>query len=495
MEFFLCSVRDYLSMKKRNLIVILLVLAGCLLSAGCTQEQQTKGMMTNPATTTTPGGTMPAITTQGTPAQKITTEDLIAFVSSAQAYARENGKEKAIAAFNDPKGQFVHDGLYIFAEGYDGTALAEPLQHDLIGTNILDMKDAYGVPLVKNLGETARYGMGYVSYQYPNPARNYTIEPKLSVVADADGTYYVGAGMYESSGMVYPSVVLNPAAKIHSKDELVAFTKSAVGYARQNGREKALAAFNDPKGSFVQGEMVIMAFDYNGTNLANPPYAPELSKFHINLINYHDPDGVGTIREMRNIAKEGGGISYTVTRVPVNGRDIYIPKIDYAEPIDDTWWLFSGITHPDYAQLRTGNFTGITVRNHTRAELYAMVDRAVEYAKENGKDKTLLEINNPKGRFADGDLFVWAETSDGTVLADPYWKDAIGKNYLNFTDPYGAKTTIVALNTIREGTGFSHAMFPDTATSGTLSIPKLVYMKPVDDTWWIGSGIYGVGIV
>jgi signal transduction histidine kinase len=481
-------------MKIRNLIVILLVLAACLLSAGCTQEQQKKGTGASPAAGTTPGTAMPAVTAMGTPAETITTEDLIAFVSSARAYARENGKEKALAAFNDPQGQFVHDGLYIFAEAYDGTALAEPLQLDLIGTNILDMKDSFGVPLVRNLGQTARYGMGYVSYQYPNPARNYTVEPKLSVVADVDGTYYVGAGMYESTGMVFPSVVLNPAATIHTKDELVAFTQSAVDYARKNGREKALATFNDPKGQFVQGEMVVMAFDYNGTNLANPPYAPELSKYHINLINYHDPDGVGTIREMRNLAQEGGGISYTVTRVSVHGKDIYLPKIDYAEPVDDTYWLFSGITDPDYAQLRTGNVTGIMIRNHTRADLYALTDRAVTYAKENGKDKTLTEINNPEGRFVNGDLFVWAETSDGTILADPYWKTAIGKNYLNYTDPYGAKTTIVAINTVRDGTGFSHAMFPDTATSGNKTVPKLVFMKAVDDSWWIGSGIYGVRV-
>lgn len=482
-------------MKKRNLIIVLLVLAVCLISAGCIQEQQQTGSITIAAPAINSGSATPAIMAPGTPVQMITTEDLITFVSGARAYARENGKEKALAAFNDPQGQFVRDGIFIFAVGYDGTALAEPLQPGLVGTNILNLKDSYGVPFIRNLGETARYGMGYVSYQYPNPARNFTVEPKLSVVADVDGRYYIGAGMYESSGQVYPSVVLNTDAKIPTTDELVAFTKSAADYARKNGREKALTAFNNPKGPFVQGEMVIMAFDYNGTNLASPPYAPELSRYHINLINYHDPDGVSTIREMRTIVKEGGGISYTVTRVLVNGREISVPKIDYAEPVDDNWWLFSGITDPDYARFRTGNFTGIMVRNHTRAELYSLVDRAVTYAQENGKDKTLSEINNPNGKFADGDLFVWAETSNGTILADPYWKTSIGNNYLNVTDPYGAKTTIVALNTLREGTGFSHAMFPDTVTNGTIAIPKLVYMKSVDDTWWIGSGIYGVQIV
>jgi hypothetical protein len=106
-------------MNIRNLTGILLVLTVCLCFTGCTQVQQETGMKTSPATT--------AITAQGTPAEKITTEDLITFVSSARAYARENGKDAALAAFNDPRGKFVRDGLYIFSEGYDGTALAEPL--------------------------------------------------------------------------------------------------------------------------------------------------------------------------------------------------------------------------------------------------------------------------------------------------------------------------------------------------------------------------------
>jgi signal transduction histidine kinase len=103
-------------------------------------------------------------------------------------------------------------------------------------------------------------------------------------------------------------------------------------------------------------------------------------------------------------------------------------------------------------------------------------------------------INDPGGQFVTGDLFVWAESFDGTILADPFWKAGVGKNYLNYTDQYGAKTTLVALNSIREGTGFAHEMFPDTARNGTTAIPKLVYMTAVDDTWWIGSGIYGAQV-
>ncbi|MDD5142835.1 cache domain-containing protein [Methanoregula sp.] len=463
-------------------ILIFLLITGLILAAGCTgtlpaQKGQTPAPPASPAT-----GLSPA---------KITPADLTDQVKEAVLYAKENGKEKAIAEFNDPNGSFVRNGVYIFTERYDGTALAEPFEQELVGTNIGNMTDRYGVPLVKNLQETARYGIGYVSYDYPNPQDKKTITPKLSVVADVDGSYYIGAGTYAGSGMVYPSIGIGPKSREYTVGNLTTFVKSAVSYAKENGKEKALIAFNDPKGQFADGELTLIAVDYNGTVLANS-LTPDTANNRINLINYHDPDGVTTIREMRDLALQGGGYSYTVAAVTKDGRTGYAPKIDYAEPVDDTYWVFSGIIVPEYEQLREGNLTGITVRSHTRTELYDLVDRAVTYAKVNGKERTLAEINNPKGEFVNGDLFVWAEDFNGTLLADPYWKEGIGKNWMDYSDPYGSKTTVLNINAIRSGTGFTHAMFMDTARGRGTSVPKLLYAKAVDDTWWIGSGIYGV---
>lgn len=470
-------------MTMRYVLSVLLLIALFLGAAGCSQTAPPAG--TGPATVaTTPPGTP---ITGG----KITPADLTAMVKEAVAYAKVNGKEKAIAAFNDRNGSFVRNGVYVFSEAYDGTALAEPFEQETVGTSLRNMTDRYGVPLIRNLAETAGYGIGYVSYDYPNPADNRIILPKLSVVADVDGTYYIGAGTYAGSGMVYPSTAIGPATRAYTTADLTKFVNNAASYAQENGKEKALAAFNDPKGRFADGELTLIAADYNGTVLANS-ITPETANEHINLINYHDPDGVTTIREMRDLALQGGGISYTVAAVRKDNKTWYAPKIDYAVPVDKTYWIFSGIIVPDYEQLREGNLTGISVRNHTRTELYDLVDKAVTYAQANGKEKALAEINNPAGAFVHGDLFVWAEDFKGTVLADPYWKEGIGKNWMDTTDPYGAKTTVVSINAITSGTGFTHNMFPDTTAGHTKSIPKLVYMKQVDDTWWIGGGIYGV---
>jgi signal transduction histidine kinase len=473
-------------------LLLVLVVTGCILAAGCTQSPQQKpGTPPNPTAATTQATTTitPNVTSQTAGIR--TTQDLIAFVDKAVVYARENGKEKAIAMFNDPNGTFSGDGVYIFAEGLDGTALAEPFEHEIVGNNILNMSDPYGIPIIQNLVDTARNGKGMVSYNYRNPSMNDTILPKVSYVVNVDGTYYIGAGRYENMGTEFPASAMNEAAKDITPGELVTFVQGARDYAKKNGKDKALAAFIDPHGPFIDGEMYIIAYDFNATNLAHP-LSPSIRG--LSLEHYTDQDSVATISELTSVARRGGGFTHTTQRIQSGGKQVYAPKLQYVVPIDDSWWVAASILNPDYTQLRSGNLTGIRTRNQTQEQLFTLVNRVVRYAKDNGKEKTLTEIGKPDGAFVNGDLFVWAETFDGVILADPFSKDMVGKSFINYTDPYGEMTTIVGIEAIRNGTGYTHAMFPDTAAGSMKQVPKLIYMKPVDDTWWIGSGIYGIQV-
>lgn len=241
-------------MKMRYLIPILFVMTVCIVTAGCSQSSGPKDS----------GQVFPATSA---PTQKVsgsltTPADLTILVNRAATYARENGREKATAAFNDPNGPFMQGEVYVFAEAYDGTALAEPFHHELVETNVKNMTDRYGVHLYQNMEETGRYGIGFVSYDYPNPARNNRIEPKFSVVSDVDGTYYVGAGTYAGSGIVFPSAAIGPATREYTITDLTAFVRQAVAYARANGKEKTVAAFGDTGGQFSDGEL-----DTTGTGL------------------------------------------------------------------------------------------------------------------------------------------------------------------------------------------------------------------------------------
>jgi len=123
-------------------------------------------------------------------------EQLRSFVKSAVEYVKINGKERALIEFNNQTGLFVRGDLYIFAYDYNGTVIALPFQKELLGTNRMGNTDPEGVPYVRDIGEMARNGGGFVEYRYPDPSRNFSIERKVSYALDVDGTWYVGSGYY-----------------------------------------------------------------------------------------------------------------------------------------------------------------------------------------------------------------------------------------------------------------------------------------------------------
>jgi signal transduction histidine kinase len=114
-------------------------------------------------------------------------------------------------------------------------------------------------------------------------------------------------------------------------------------YARREGQETALASFNDPNGSFVRGDLYIFAYDDEGTTLALPlqPGLVGTSRW-----DTQDPDGVFFIRELALAARNGSG--FVRYRYVNPGQHSQIQeKLSYVVPVDDTWWLGSGIYQED----------------------------------------------------------------------------------------------------------------------------------------------------
>lgn len=126
-------------------------------------------------------------------------DELVAFVNEALQFAQKNGREKALKVFNDPKGNFTRNGSYIFAYDYTDRTLALPYQPELIGTNRSTVQDPNGVKFHQQAMDTARMGNGFLYYIYPDPSRNMTQALKLSYVANVDGTWYLGSGIYTKS--------------------------------------------------------------------------------------------------------------------------------------------------------------------------------------------------------------------------------------------------------------------------------------------------------
>ena len=128
-----------------------------------------------------------------------TADEAIAMVKKAGDYLKKNGKEKAFAEFNNPKGQFIYRDLYIFAflSNGDGIERANGANPKLVGKNVIDIKDADGTFMIRKVLETAasKSGQGWVDYKWPNPVTG-AIEAKRSYV-ELFGDVVLACGVYK----------------------------------------------------------------------------------------------------------------------------------------------------------------------------------------------------------------------------------------------------------------------------------------------------------
>ncbi|MFZ6871651.1 cache domain-containing protein [Undibacterium sp. Di27W] len=131
--------------------------------------------------------------------EKATEEQAVAFVKKGVEYYKKNGKEKALAAFSDPNGEFVKGELYFFVYGAngDGIVLAHGQNQKMIGKQLLDMKDVDGVYLIREANKIAvsPEGKGWVSYKWPNSITK-ALEAKKSYI-ERVGDIWIGCGIYK----------------------------------------------------------------------------------------------------------------------------------------------------------------------------------------------------------------------------------------------------------------------------------------------------------
>lgn len=128
-------------------------------------------------------------------ADKGTADEAMAMVKKAVAYVKANGKDKAFAEFSNQKGAFVDRDLYVMVYDMEGNNKAHGSNPKLIGKNLLEIKDADGVFIVKGLIDTAKKGGGWFDYKWPN-ATTKAVEPKSTYVEKVEDVL-IGVGIYK----------------------------------------------------------------------------------------------------------------------------------------------------------------------------------------------------------------------------------------------------------------------------------------------------------
>jgi hypothetical protein len=92
------------------------------------------------------------------------------WIQKAIASYESLGAEKTLRLIGDPKGPFIDGESYIFALDIEGKLLAHPYSKELVGRNLMDLRDSGGKNFIEKLLAKARNrGYGFVEYMWPFP--------------------------------------------------------------------------------------------------------------------------------------------------------------------------------------------------------------------------------------------------------------------------------------------------------------------------------------
>jgi signal transduction histidine kinase len=128
--------------------------------------------------------------------ERIASVEAKALLNKAVAFYKANGQEKAFAAFNDRKGPFVDQELYIFVLDMNGKILAHGVKPELIGKDMNEIRDVYEKNFLKEMVVKAKTkGAGVVHHNWENP-RTLSVVHESSYVETVKGVV-LGCGYYE----------------------------------------------------------------------------------------------------------------------------------------------------------------------------------------------------------------------------------------------------------------------------------------------------------
>ncbi len=124
-----------------------------------------------------------------------TKDEVVAVVKKAVEYYKANGKEKALAEFNNRDGLFAKGEDYVDVHDLNGVCVAHPISPAKVGLNRLDLSDSAGKFYVKELVEAAKTKpSGWIEYVMKNPTTG-KLENKTAYWEAHDGLIFK-AGTY-----------------------------------------------------------------------------------------------------------------------------------------------------------------------------------------------------------------------------------------------------------------------------------------------------------
>jgi diguanylate cyclase (GGDEF)-like protein/PAS domain S-box-containing protein len=161
---------------------------------------------------------------------------------------------------------------------------------------------------------------------------------------------------------------------------------------------------------------------------------------------------------------------------PASYRRVFDTKTEAVEgPVTDNQgtWISALIPITDTA---TGSSDLVTENN-----ALAIVRKAVDFYRKNGRESLLKELNNPQGKFRKGELYAFAYNREMTMLAHPVKPELVGHNLFNEKDWAGGKYFHIEIQKVALSRGSGWVDYQYENPINKKIMPKTTYVQKVDD--------------
>lgn len=248
-----------------------------------------------------------------------------------------------------PEGQWRHGEIYLFVMDLNGTSVFHAAFPEFEGQDFLDIVDARGVQVTKELLAVAGAGGGYVEYLWPNPAVEGDEDTGSPKVGYAATVTLAGQDFVIASG-IYPPVT---AADVRNRGTLKSFVERAASVVAENGPDPESAyAFLDEnfrlEGEWRYGEIYVFVIKIDVITMDLVDF---FHPIHPALEGESAGDG-GIVGRLWEAASAGGGyVEFLFDNPTVEGdEETGSPKLAYTTPMmigSVPMFLTSGI-YPDH---------------------------------------------------------------------------------------------------------------------------------------------------
>lgn len=120
----------------------------------------------------------------------------------------------------------------------------------------------------------------------------------------------------------------------------------------------------------------------------------------------------------------------------------------------------------------------------------ALVTKAVAHIKDVGREKALADIADAKGPFVKGELYVFAYSMQGVIIAHPMNPKLVGKDMLEVKDSDGKNFTKDFIATVNSPAGHGWVDYNWTNPVSKKIEPKSSYVAKAGNDIFVGCGIY-----